>query len=156
MENSPMTVIVVLRLLHVVYTGALESKHQVCLSTMNRTTPETANSSNMFPHLNDCHSHRPLNPMRWHYSLGSGHFQPIFDICPGQILAKSASVVTKWSHTNEDMNWLESALKERVTYGIVPGWKTDVVSSTNAVPLVTFLKRLYGYSLPPCSGPIGP
>ena len=50
MENSPMTVIVVLRLLHVVCTGALESKNQVCLSTMNRTTPETANSPRIFPH----------------------------------------------------------------------------------------------------------
>ncbi len=50
-------------------------------------------------------------------------------------------MVSKWSHTNEDMNWLESAFKERVTYGIVPGWKTVVVPSTKAVPLTLDKRR---------------
>ena len=44
---------------------------------------------------------------------------------------------------------------KRVTQGIVLGWKTVVVSSTNAVPLVIFLKRHYGYILSSSGGPIG-
>ena len=51
-------------------------------------------------------------------------------------------------------NWLYSGLAEG-HLGKIPGWKAVVVSSSMAGPIVIFLKRLHGYTLPSYSGPVG-